>query len=121
MPATLYLTVSGETDLTFTRSFNALPALLWRALTDPAILPRRQWAQGWPMVTGDMDVTVGGAFRWVWRTAPDRLVGAQGRYLTVEAPHRLILTETFDEDWTGGEAIVTRSLIEAAPRPPGWQ
>lgn len=116
MASTLGITLTGDTDLTMTRAFNASPALLWRALTDPAILPRWQWAQDWPMVQCDMDLRVGGAFRWVWRTAPDRLMGVSGRFLTVEPPHRLIHTEIFDEDWTGGETTVTQTLAEIAPR-----
>jgi uncharacterized protein YndB with AHSA1/START domain len=116
MSDTLTLTLTGKTDLTLVRSFNAPPALLWRALTDPAILPRWQWAQDWPMVQCDMDFREGGAFRWVWRTAPDRMMGVQGRFLTIEAPNRLIHTEVFDEDWTGGETTVTQVLTETSPR-----
>ncbi len=116
MLATLAMTLSGDTDLVLSRQFNASPALLWRALTDPLILPRWQWAQDWPMVTCEMDVTVGGSFRWVWRTAPDRLMGVKGRFLTVDAPRCLIHTETFDEDLTGGETTVTQTLTEVAPQ-----
>jgi uncharacterized protein YndB with AHSA1/START domain len=116
MADTLHLTMTGETDLTLTRVFNASPALLWRALTDPAILPRWQFAQDWPMVTCDMDFREGGAFRWVWRTAPDRLMGVSGRFVTIEAPTRLVHTELFDEDWTGGETTVTQTLTEIAPQ-----
>jgi uncharacterized protein YndB with AHSA1/START domain len=116
MPDTLTLTMTGAMDLALVRSFNAPPALLWRALTDPAILPRWQWAQDWPMVQCDMDLRPGGTFRWVWRTAPDRMMGVQGRFLTIEAPHRLIHTELFDEDLTGGETTVTQILTETAPR-----
>jgi len=115
MASILAIVLTGQTDLTMTRAFNASPALLWRALTDPAILPRWQWARDWPMVQCDMDLRVGGAFRWVWRTAPDRLIGVSGLFLTVEAPHRLVHTEVFDEDWTGGETTVTQTLAEIAP------
>lgn len=116
MPDTLHLALTGDTDITFTRSFAASPALLWRAITDPAIVPRWLWAQDWPMVDCRMDVTEGGSFRWVWRTAPDRLMGVSGRFLTVEPPHRLVHTELFDEDWTGGETTVTQTLTEIAPQ-----
>ncbi len=116
MPTNLAISLTGEADLTLTRNFNASPALLWRALTDPAILLRWQWAQDWPMVTCEMDLVVGGSFRWVWQTAPDRLMGVQGRFLAVEANHRLIHTEVFDEDWTGGETTVTQTLTEIAPQ-----
>jgi uncharacterized protein YndB with AHSA1/START domain len=111
----LQLALSSPTDLTLTRSFAAPPALLWRALTDPALLLRWQWAQDWPMVTCSMDLRPDGAFRWVWQTAPDRLMGVSGRFLVVEAPQRLIHTEIFDEDWTGGETIVTQTLTETTP------
>ena len=67
------------------------------------------------MVDCVMDLRVGGSFRWVWRTAPDRLMGVSGRFLTVEAPTRLIHTELFDEDWTGGETTVTQTLTETTP------
>ena len=116
MADSLTVAMTDKTDLTLTRHFRAAPALLWRAITDPAILPRWQWAQDWPMVQCVMDLRVGGTFRWVWQTAPDRLVGVKGRFLTVEPPHRLIHTEVFDEDWTGGETTVTQNLTETAPR-----
>jgi uncharacterized protein YndB with AHSA1/START domain len=44
------------------------------------------------------------------------MMGVQGRFLTVEAPHRLTHTEVFDEDWTGGETTVTQTLTETAAR-----
>jgi uncharacterized protein YndB with AHSA1/START domain len=115
MTAPLHLAMSGETDLTLTRHFAAPPRTLWRALTEPALLMRWQWAQDWPMVQCDMDLREGGTFRWVWQTAPDRLMGVSGRFLTVQAPTRLIHTEIFDEDWTGGETTVTQTLDEIAP------
>ena len=119
MTATLHLAQTGAADLTLTRRFNASPALLWRALTDPAILPRWNWAQDWPMVQCDMDLRQGGVFRWAWQTAPDRRMGVQGRFLTVEAPARLIHTELFEDDWTRGETTVTQTLTEIAPQTTG--
>lgn len=116
MADSLTVAMTAKTDLTLTRHFQAAPALLWRAITDPAILPRWQWAQDWPMVQCAMDLRVGGTFRWVWQTAPDRLVGLKGRFLTAQPPHRLIHTEVFDEDWTGGATTVTQNLTETARR-----
>lgn len=115
MPDRLRVAPTGASDITFSRSFAAPPPVLWRALTDPLILPRWLWAQDWPMIDCAMDLRVGGTFRWVWQTAPNRLVGVSGRFLTVEAPTRLIHTELFDEDWTGGETTVTQTLTETAP------
>jgi uncharacterized protein YndB with AHSA1/START domain len=116
MTALLHLAMTGETDLTFTRQFAAPPRTLWRALTEPSLLMRWQWAQDWPMIRCDMDLRPGGSFRWLWQTSPERQVGVSGRFLTVEAPSRLIHTEVFDEDWTGGETTVTQTLEETAPK-----
>ena len=115
MTALLHIAMTGETDLTLTRQFAVPARTLWRALTEPALLMRWQWAQDWPMIQCDMDLREGGSFRWVWQTSPDRLMGVSGRFLTVEAPRRLIHTEVFDEDWTGGETTVTQTLDETAP------
>jgi uncharacterized protein YndB with AHSA1/START domain len=114
MPDRLQVVMTGDIDITFTRRFNAPRALLWRAITDPAIIPRWLWAQDWPMVECAMDLAPGGAFRWVWRTGPERLIGVSGRFVAVDAPRRLIHTELFDEDWTGGETTVTQELTETA-------
>lgn len=116
MRDTLHIAMTGTTDINFTRVFNASPALLWRAITDPAIIPRWLWARDWPMTECRMDLRIGGAFRWAWCTGPDRVMGVSDRFLTVNAPHRLIHTEMFDEDWTGGETTVTQDLTEIAPQ-----
>jgi uncharacterized protein YndB with AHSA1/START domain len=116
MPDRLRISMTGTSDITFARSFAAPPAVLWRALTDPAILPRWLWAQDWPMVHCDMDLRVGGGFHWVWQTGPDRRMGVSGRFLAIDAPLRLVHTELFDQDWTGGETTVTQTLIETEPR-----
>ncbi len=115
MPDTLQLAMTGTSDITFTRTFAAPPPVLWRALTDPMILPKWLWAQDWPMVDCSMDLRVGGPFRWVWQTAPDRQVGVSGHFLAIQAPTRLVHTEVFDEDWTGGQTTVTQTLTETAP------
>lgn len=116
MTGQLALAMTGESDITFTRQFAASPALLWRAITDPAIVPRWLWARDYPMVQCQMDVRVGGSFRWVWRTSPTRDMGVSGTFLTIDAPRRLTHTELFDEDWTGGETTVTQELTEIAPQ-----
>jgi uncharacterized protein YndB with AHSA1/START domain len=114
MPDTLHVAMTGTSDITFTRAFNAAPAFLWRAITDPAIIPRWLWAQDWPMVQCEMDLRTGGKFRWVWRTGPTRTMGVSGRFLAVQAPRHLMHTELFDEDWTGGETTVAQDLTEVA-------
>jgi uncharacterized protein YndB with AHSA1/START domain len=99
----------------YSRDFAASPALLWRALTEPALVPRWLGSDANPMIQCDTDLREGGAFRWVWRHDGND-TGVSGRFLTVDAPRKLVNTERFDQDWTGGETTVTQTLTEIAPQ-----
>ena len=115
MTAPLHLAMTGETDLTLTRQFAAPPRTLWRALTEPGA--SHALAMGAGLADGPVrhgpargrQLPLGLADR------PRPADGRLGRFLTVEAPTRLIHTEVFDEDWTGGETTVTQTLDEIAP------
>jgi uncharacterized protein YndB with AHSA1/START domain len=41
-------------------------------------------------------------------------MGMSGVYREILVPERLVFTEVWDEDWTGGEAVVTIVLAEHA-------
>jgi uncharacterized protein YndB with AHSA1/START domain len=51
-------------------------------------------------------VREGGSLRWVWRV-PDGEMGLSGRYIEIVSGERIVHTELFDADWTGGETVVT--------------
>jgi len=63
-----------------------------------------------------MDLRPGGAFRWVWRGPDGTEMGLRGVYREIVKPERIVHTEIFDEDWTGGETLVTLVLTEHAGR-----
>jgi uncharacterized protein YndB with AHSA1/START domain len=109
-------TLTGATDITFTRSFAASAPLLWQALTDPKLIPQWLWAREAPMTTCEVDFREGGAFRWVWRLKSGTDMAVSGIYKEITAPVRLVHTEIFDQDWTGGETLVTTELAEIAPQ-----
>ena len=108
--------ILGECEIEFLRDFAAPRALVWSALTDPALVRRWLWADHIPMTTCEMDVRVGGHYRWVWTRPDGSEMDMGGRFLRIEAPETLVTTELFDEDWTGGETEVTQTLAELAPR-----
>ncbi|WP_029042142.1 SRPBCC domain-containing protein [Cucumibacter marinus] len=88
------------------RDFAAPPTLVFDAHTKPELV--RQWLlgpDGWTMPVCDIDLRVGGEYRYVWRraTSGDEM-GLSGRFTAIEAPHLTRGVELFDEDWTGGEA-----------------
>ena len=118
MKHALTITKSGDRDLVMTREFDAPRTLVYDAHTKPDLV--RQWLlgpPGWTMPVCDMDVRVGGTYRWVWRKETDGSeMGMGGVYREVKAPERLVTTEKFDEAWYPGESLNTLVLVEQGGR-----
>jgi len=113
---TLTVQTVGESELLFTREFDAPRALVFDALTRPALVQR--WLlgpDGWTMPICEIDLKPGGKFRYVWRKG-GKDMGLSGTFREIVPPERIVHTELFDEDWTGGEAVVTTTLTEARGR-----
>jgi uncharacterized protein YndB with AHSA1/START domain len=108
----LEITLDGARAVRFTRRFAAARPLVWRAMTEPRLITQWLWARDYPMVLCEQDFRVGGTFRWGWRMPPDGIMALSGRFLEIEAPGKLVHTELFDEDWTGGETTVTSLFTE---------
>jgi len=108
--AQLKITTPGDRELVMTRVFDAH--------TKPDLV--RQWLlgpPGWSMPVCEMDVRVGGTYRWVWRHDTNGTeMGMSGVYREIVAPERLVTTERFDEAWYPGEALNTLVLIEQGGR-----
>ena len=118
MKNALKITPSGDRDLVMTRVFDAPRRLVYDAHTKPELV--RQWLlgpPGWTMPVCEMDVRVGGAYRWVWKSERDgTTMGMGGVYREVVAPERLVSTEKFDEAWYPGESLNTLVLVEQGGR-----
>jgi len=96
---TLELAARGNREIVMTRDFDGPRALVFDALTKPALVQR--WLlgpSGWSMPVCEIDLQVGGRFRFVWRHRDGREMGMGGVYREVAPPERLIHTELFDED-----------------------
>ncbi|MEA2734033.1 MAG: hypothetical protein QOE14_484 [Humisphaera sp.] len=110
----LKLTTQGERELVMTRTFDAPRKMVFDAFTKPELLKR--WLlgpPGWSMPVCDVDLRVGGAYRYVWRKDSDGTeMGMGGVYREIIAPDRFVATEKFDQAWYPGEAIGTLVLVE---------
>src|SRR5438132_10792200 len=97
--AELKITTSGDRELVMPRVFDAPCRRVFDAHTKPELVQR--WLlgpPGWSMPVCEMDVRVGGTYRWVWRNDSDGTeMGMGGTYREVRAPERLVTTEKFDE------------------------
>ena len=96
-----------------TRDFDAPRSLVFEAYTKPELLKRWLFGpDGWSFAVCEIDLKVGGKYRYVWRHEDGREMGMGGVYREIVPPERLVCTELFDEDWTGGEALGTIVLTE---------
>jgi uncharacterized protein YndB with AHSA1/START domain len=115
--ANLKFAAQGERELVVTRVFDAPRHLVFEAWSKPELV--RRWLTGppgWTMPVCEIDLSVGGAYRFLWRKADGSLMGMGGVYLEVKAPKRTVATEKFDEAWYPGEALVTNTLAERGGR-----
>jgi uncharacterized protein YndB with AHSA1/START domain len=114
-PGSLTVTTPSDREIVMTRVFDAPRKLVWEALTTPALLKR--WLlgpPGWTMTVCEMDLRVGGAYRYEWRKENGTTMGMGGVLREVVAPERMTATEQFDEAWYPGEALVSQVLTELA-------
>lgn len=110
---TLTFTPTGERDIVMRRVFDAPRSVVFDCHVTPDLLKR--WLtgpEGWWMEVCEVDLRVGGAYRWSWRNAEGATVGIRGIHHDVAVPERIGNTQRFDHDPTGGEAIGTLVLAE---------
>lgn len=109
----LTLETPGDLDAVITREFDAPRDLVWKCMTTPALVKR--WLlgpPGWTMPVCEIDLRVGGAYRYVWRNEAGSEMGMGGVYQEIVPPERIVDIQKFDEDWTNGETLVTVTLAE---------
>jgi uncharacterized protein YndB with AHSA1/START domain len=109
----LQVTTPTEREIVLTRAFDAPRHLVFNAFTRPELV--RRWLlgpPGWSMPVCEIDLRVGGAYRWVWRNADGIEMGVSGVYREIVPPGRLVATERFDQAWYPGEALTTTELVE---------
>ena len=110
----LKVAARGERELVMTRVFDAPRHLVFDAYTRPELV--RRWLlgpDGWSMPVCEIDLKVGGAYRYVWRHDRDGTeMGMGGIYREIVAPERIVSTEEFDDAWYPGKAVGTVLLIE---------
>jgi uncharacterized protein YndB with AHSA1/START domain len=115
------VTLPSDREVRVARTFKAPRALVYRAYTEPALVQR--WLlgpPGWSMPVCEMDVRVGGRFRWRWRSdTGDNEFGFSGTFREVQPGARLVHTEAYEPGTVGGgypgeDAIVTITFDEDA-------
>ncbi|MBI2677181.1 MAG: SRPBCC family protein [Candidatus Koribacter versatilis] len=107
----LAVTMPNDTDIQMTRVFNAPREIVFQAWTDPKHVPH--WLlgpEGWTMPVCEIDLRVGGKWRYVWRKADGTEMAMSGEYREVKPPQRVVSTERWGPEWP--ETINTIALTE---------
>jgi uncharacterized protein YndB with AHSA1/START domain len=113
-PDSFNLSTPSDCEIQVTRVFNAPRALVFEAFTKPELV--RRWLlgpPGWTMPVCEIDLKVGGSYRYVWRNETDgKEMGMRGMFREIVSPRLLVATEKFDESWYPGEALDTTIFAE---------
>ena len=113
------VTLPSDREVSVARSFKAPRAMVYRAYTEPALV--RRWLlgpPGWSMPVCEMDVRVGGHYRWRWRSDKDGSeFGFAGTFREVRPPSKIVHTEAYEpatirDGYPQSNAIVTVTFTQ---------
>jgi uncharacterized protein YndB with AHSA1/START domain len=107
----LTITTPTDREVLLTRTFDAPRDLVFKAVTQPELLKRWYGPTGWTMVVCDIDLRVGGKWRFVSQRPDGKQIGQFGIYKEIREPARIVNSEAWD-DWDAGETQVTTTLTE---------
>jgi len=109
---TLQVATPSDREILISRDFNAPRQMVFDAHTKPELM--KLWLfgpDGWRLDVCEVDLRIGGKYRLVFAKG-DTSMGMGGEYRDIDAPARLVTTELFDQDWTGGETLCTATFDE---------
>jgi uncharacterized protein YndB with AHSA1/START domain len=113
-PDSFKINMPSDREIQVCRDFDAPRSLVFDAFTKPELV--RRWLlgpPGWTMPVCEIDLRVGGSYRYVWRSENDgSQMGIRGVFREVMPLERLVATEKFDDAWYPGEALDTTVFEE---------
>ena len=108
---TAKLTLPAAEQILIEREFAAPAAMVWRAVTEPELV-RRWWHAGRGEMTAcEIDLRVGGSWRYAMRPADGEEVVFYGEFLEIVANENIVQTDTF-APFPDDAATTTMTLVE---------
>ena len=109
---TAVFTLPSDNEILVTREFDAPADLLFDAWTTPDMV-KRWWAgDRGQVVEAQIDLRIGGRWRWVMIANGGFEVAFSGEYREIDRPHRIVRTEVF-EMFPDAEALSTVTFDES--------
>lgn len=112
---TAVVTLPSDTQILITREFAAPKHLVYQAWTTPELIKRWWSANRGEVTLAEVDLRVGGKWRYVMIADGGFEVGFHGEYREIVPNERIVSTEVF-EGMPEGEAIDTLTLTESGGR-----
>jgi uncharacterized protein YndB with AHSA1/START domain len=110
---TLKITTPSDREIEMTRMFDAPRHLVFDAMTKPEHVRRWLGCAELPMTVCEIDLRVGGAYRFVLRSPEGRETTLQGSYREVVRPERVVFVEQIlMPGFTSPEYQVTSTFAE---------
>ncbi|MBA2591929.1 MAG: SRPBCC family protein [Herpetosiphonaceae bacterium] len=107
---TAVVTLPTDTQILITREFNAPKHLVYKAWTTPELI-KRWWSGDRGEVTlADVDLRVGGSWRYVMVADGGFEVGFHGEYRELVPNERIVCTEVYEGMPEGDEAAAVNTL-----------
>ncbi len=108
---TATVTLPTERQILITREFDAPKHLVYKAWTTPELVKRWWNAKRGEVTIAEIDLRVGGRWRWVMIAHGDLEVGFHGEYREIVPNERIVSTEVF-EGMPDAESLNTLTLTE---------
>ena len=108
---TLKLTAPSDREIRMVRVFEAPRPLVYRSFTEPALIQRWLGPRGWTLPVCEVDLKVGGKYRYVGEGPDGTRLGWGGTFKEIVPGERIVHTESFDD--YPGEALITAIWTES--------
>jgi uncharacterized protein YndB with AHSA1/START domain len=113
----LSITTPSDREIVLTRTFEAPRQLVWNAVTKPEHVRRWYGCSALTFATCEIDLRVGGAYRYTMRTTDGVEHTMTGVYREIAVPERIVHTERYETTgFTSPDALVTMTLTEQGGR-----
>jgi uncharacterized protein YndB with AHSA1/START domain len=113
---TAAITLPADDQILISREFDAPRHLLYRAWTTPELVKRWWSGRRGEMTSCEMDLRVGGAWRYVMIAQGGYEVAFHGEYLELVPDERIVHTEVYEGAPEGGAVTVTVTFTEVDGR-----
>jgi uncharacterized protein YndB with AHSA1/START domain len=111
--ATTKVTLPSDLEIQVTREFDAPRDAVYKAMTDPKLIPQWWGPRRMTTIVDKMDVRPGGSWRFVAREADGKESGFRGQYREIVPGEKIV--QTFEWEPMAGHISVETATLSDLP------